>query len=271
MAGAETTTLTAVNDLTEFVRVVAWPLVVVFAISVAVTDRGRRVLRPILRRLRKVTGPGGFALELSEEAAAATKADVEGAIHEYSGALRHEFDRIAYAEDVRSRVGTSVSRALSQHRLPEDHDYRATVHVRDALYRDALYQLVDYWPDGGGADRRFSTRFGILGRAWRLGRSLYERDVPTSPESLICQWGMTAEQAERAARGRRSFVCVVLRHQGSLVGVLYIDAKVGSAFPDDIETRLEASPEVAEVAAAVGRVHARIATRGPALKLLESD
>jgi hypothetical protein len=260
-----------VNELTEFVSVVAWPFVVVFAIGVAVTDRGRRLLRPILRRVRKVTGPGGFALELSEEAAAATKADVEGAIREYSVALNEEFDRIAYAEDVRSRVSTSITQVLSGHQLREGNDYRVTVHVRDALYRDALYQLIDYWPDGVGAGRHFSTRFGILGRAWRLERSLYEGDVPTNPEALICEWGMTAEQAERAARGRRSFACVVLRHQGSLVGILYIDAKTEKAFPEDFTERLEASPLFAEVAAAVGRVHARIAGRGPALKLLATD
>lgn len=259
------------NELIEFVRVVAWPSVVLVAIAVAVSDSGRRLLRPILRRVRKVTGPAGFALELSEEAAAATKADVEGVIREYSLALYDEFDRIAYAEDVRRRVSTSIARSLAGYQLPDGHRYRVTVHVRDALYRDALYQLVDYWPDGGGAGRRFSTRFGILGRAWRLERSLYETDVPTSSEALICEWGMTAEQAERAARGRRSFACVVLRYEGSLVGVLYIDAIVPAAFPHDILKRLETSPLVAEVAAAVGRVHSRIAGRGPALRLLETD
>lgn len=259
------------NDFIELVRVIAWPLVVLIIIAVAVSDRGRRLLRPILRRIRKVTGPGGFALELSEDAAAATKADVEGALREYSIALRDEFDRIAYAEDVRNRVSGAITHTLLAEQLAKGHDYRVTVHVRDALYRDALYQLIDYWPGGGGADRRFSTRFGILGRAWRLNKSLYEKDVPTASESLICEWGMTEEQAEVAARGRRSFVCVMLRHEGSLVGVLYMDAKVKAAFPSDIVERLDASPLLAEVAAAVGRVHARIAGRGPALKLLEND
>lgn len=271
MDGISTTTLTAVDDVVELVSAIAWPSVVVFAIGVAVTDRGRRVLRPILRRVRKVAGPGGFALELSEDAAAVTKADVEGAVREFSSALRDEFDRLAYAEDVRNRLGAAITRGLAGHQMPHGHGYRATVHVRDALYGDALYQLVDYWPGGGGAGRRFSTRFGILGRAWRLEESQYEDEVPTAPEDLISQWGMSREQAEVAARGRRSFVCVMLRHHSSLVGILYLDAMVGHAFPENIVRRLDESPLVADLAAAVGRVHGGIASRGPGLKVLQSD
>jgi hypothetical protein len=258
----------AFSEFIDLAAVLVWPLVVVFALLVAITDRGRRLLRPILRRIRKVTGPGGFALELSVEAAAATKADVEGAIRDFSVALRDEFERLAYAEDVRNRLAATVQDALSGHELPAGHDYRATVHVRDALYVDALYQLVDYWPGGTGAGRRYSTRFGMLGRAWRLGTSEYEDDIPTTAEDLIKGWGMTQEQAERAGRDRRSFVCGILQHGGSLVGVLYLDAKRERAFPTDIVDRLDNSQLSSELASAVARVHERIASRGPGIELL---
>lgn len=257
------------SEVTRLIDVLAWPAVVVFAVAVAASDRGRRLLRPVLRRIRKVAGPGGFALELSEEAAAATKADVEGAIRDFSGALQDEFDRLAYAEDVRNRLSAAVRDLLDGHDLPDGHDYRATVHIRDALYADALYQLVDYWPRGRGAGRRFPERSGMLGKAWRLERSIYAPNVPTEREKLIAEWGMTSDEADEAARGRQSFACAVLRHGGSLVGVLYMDAKCKNAFPSDIDKQMDASQLVAAVAAAVGRVREAIAARGPGLSLLQ--
>lgn len=258
------------SDFVDLLSVIAWPLIALIAILVAVSDRGRRLLRPILRRIRKLGGPGGFALELSEEAAAATKSDVQGAIHEYSLALRDEFERLAHAEDVRNRMVAAVETALAGHRRPDGHDLRATVHIHDALYVDALYQLVDYWPGGGGSGRRLSIRFGIVGRVWRRAESEYEPGSIRT-EELMEKWGMTREQAEQQARGRKSFVCVVLRHKGSLVGVMYMDAKVAESFPNDILCRLDDSPLVADLATAVGSVRQQIAKRGPALKLLQSD
>lgn len=258
------------TDFVDFVSVIAWPLVVLIAIGVAVSDRGRLLLRPLLRRVRKIAG-GGFTLELSEEAAAATKSDVEGAIREYSVKLRDEFDRLAHVEDVRNRMAGAVEAALDGHKMPDDADLRATVHIQDALYTQVLYQLVSYWPGGRGADRRYSTRFGILGRAWRLEESHYEPEVPTEPSKLIKEWGMTREQARQQARGRSSFVCILLRHGGSLVGILYIDALPPKAFPADIVGRIENSPEAEALAAAVGRVRHQVSRLGPGLTLLESD
>lgn len=259
------------DQISDLITGLAWPAVVLIAVVLAFTNRGQRLLRPVLRRIRTIAGPGGFALELTAEAAAATKADVEGAIAEFSSALRDEFDRLAYAEDVRHRLRATVNAVLEDHDLPDGHEYRATVHVRDALYGDALYQLVDYTPGGGGAGRRFSTRFGMLGRSWRLERSDYQDDVPTTTEQLISKWGMTQEQAEVAARGRRSFVCGLLRHEGGLVGILYMDAKPARAFPADIPDRLDASPLAEQLAAAVARVHESIASRGPGVSLLQND
>jgi hypothetical protein len=131
---------------------------------------GRLLLRPILRRLRKINAPGGWGIELSEDAAAETKADVEGAIKAYEPVLDFEFDRLAYAEGIKNRLETAV--------------------------------------------RRFLVRFGMFGRAWRLGRSLYADDVPDTEDALIEQSGMNRAQATTAAAGRRhSFVRVLLRHE----------------------------------------------------------
>src|SRR4051794_2752150 len=109
------------QEVIDLISVVVWPLVVVIAIGFAASDRGKRLLRPILRRIRKVSA-GTFALELSEEAAASTKADVEGAVRDFSSALRDEFNRLAYAEDVRNRLRTVVEEALKGQSLPTGHD-----------------------------------------------------------------------------------------------------------------------------------------------------
>lgn len=167
----------------------------------------------------------------------------------------------------------------------EAEKFRATVHVEDALVRNALYQLVDYWPSGKGAGRRFSVRFGILGRAWRLGYSLYASDVPVSEDrggrqrmkdvdgekALIEQWGMTRAQARTAATGQRSFVCIVLHDEGQRVGILYMDAQPARAFDGDIDGRCDAAPATRELAGAVGRVRKGVATKGPGIKLLDED
>jgi hypothetical protein len=258
----------SLSEVGDFLGAIAWPLVALIAIFAALTDRGRRLLRPIMKRVRKISG-AGFALELSPEAAAATKAEVEGTIQDFALSLRDEFERLAYAHHVRDHLAATMKELLAGHEAPDSR--RATVHLRDALYRDGLYQLVDYWPAGGGADRRFSKRFGMLGRAWRLEDSLYKPKVPVDIQELIEDWGMTREQAERVGRERQSFFCGVLRDEDALVGVFYMDAKEEDAFPSDIEKRFAQSQAADHLATAVGRVQQAIADRGPGIKLLQSD
>jgi hypothetical protein len=258
--------LASLTDVTDFVGVVVWPLLIAFAILVAVSNRGRALLRPLLRRIRKISG-GKVSIELSEETAAATKTEVQGAIGEYSKALDDEFERLAYAEEVRRKV------ALVMKDIGADGvggEVRATVHIRDALFKDGLYQLVDYWPKGKGAGRRYSTRFGMLGRAWRMEETLYEPDIPVSPQELIEQWGMTQEQAASSGEDRRSFLCCVLEHDKTLVGVLYVDSKRAKAF-EAMKDRFENSLDAHRLAEAVYGVHKKIAARGPGIKVLDSD
>lgn len=267
----------------DFAGAVAWPLVALVAVALAFSNRGQRLIRPVLRRLRGVSA-GGFALELSEQAAIATKADVQGTIQDYADRLREQFERLEHSENVRHHMVKAMEE-LFRYRDVTQSGIRATVHIADALYVDALYQLVDYWPGGRGGGRRFSTRFGILGRAWRLQKSEHEPSVPTWTEEnedglreLIREWGMTREQATSSASGRKSFVCVLLEDaEDTPVGILYLDAEEEKAFvfdeknPDLVIDRLEESPHVKALGRAVGRVHAEIAKVGPGLRLLHSD
>jgi hypothetical protein len=262
--------VTGTSNAVQLISNLAWPAAVISILLILTTQRGRLLVRPILRRLRKINAPGGWAIELSEDAAAETKADVEGAIKAYEPVLDSEFERLAYAEGIFSRLETTLREAIPDWERGAE-GFRATVHIEDALVRNALYQLVNYWPGGGGAGRRFSVRFGMLGRCWRLGRSLYADDVPDSEDSLIQEWGMTRAQATTAAFGRHSFVCVRLRHAGQAVGILFMDARPPRAFANGIEHRIETHPTTQELAAAVGRVREAIAGKGPGVRLLADD
>jgi hypothetical protein len=100
-------------DLTSVIASLSWPVAVVAIVVLFTTQRGRLLLRPVLARLRKINAPGGWGVELSADAAAETKTDVEGAIHSYAPVLDSEFERLAYAEGIAGRV-----ESFSAHRAP---------------------------------------------------------------------------------------------------------------------------------------------------------
>jgi hypothetical protein len=115
--------------------------------------------------------------------------------------------------------------------------FRATIHIPDMLDPQSLYQLVDYIhvnePKGpiGARGRRHSIRFGIIGRAWRLGQSDYDPQVSTVVDELVEKWGMTRDEAERAGRGRQSFAVILLRDTtGSCPGLIFIDSQESGLF-----------------------------------------
>jgi hypothetical protein len=91
--------------------------------------------------------------------------------------------------------------------------FRATLHVKDTLEPDRLYQLIEYFPLSPFAKargRRLSIRFGAVGKAWRQQRSEYSPIVSTDREILIRDWGMTASEAEKAGRDRQTFLAVII-------------------------------------------------------------
>jgi hypothetical protein len=102
------------SDLVTLVSNLAWPITAVGVVLVLTARRGRLLLRPLLRRLRSLGLPGGWEIELSEDAAAETKLDVESAIKEYAPRLDSEFERLAHNEGV--RVGLPVRSTLSLRR-----------------------------------------------------------------------------------------------------------------------------------------------------------
>src|SRR5262249_55525434 len=123
-----------------------------------------------------------------------------------------------------------------------------------------LYQMLDYYPKGEGSFRHFSNRYGIIGKVWRSGKSQQVGNLldglsadATQDEKIariMQDWGMNRREAERAVE-RPSYICFLLEHHGTKVGLVYMDSKEKDAFApskhaliDDAEdTESDRSPE----------------------------
>lgn len=141
--------------------------------------------------------------------------------------------------DVANCFGPKVSAAM----VPSgagDPAPRMVLHVPFRYADDLLVQATDYYGlDGkrlyghGSPGRVFSYRYGIIGRAWRMARSQYDPNVTTNSDELMFTWGMTREEAERAGKGRRTFLALLLRNaNGDPAAVLFLDIQPANALQE---------------------------------------
>lgn len=132
---------------------------------------------------------------------------------------------------------------------------RATIHVQDFILEDRLYQMLDYYPSGGGAHRHFSHRRGIIGRVWRSqipasAGFLIQRTAPAPAPvtkdliAAIClEWGLTETEALEF-KERPSYCCVPITDGHRKLGVFYMDSKARNfGWQNDIESKLSALEE----------------------------
>jgi hypothetical protein len=182
----------------------------------------------------------GAEVAFSEEGARKLATNADEIFDEYRRQADLEFQRQAHLHGLRRRLELVFQSSSPD--IPNDADikactgkldFRCTVHVPDILFTDTLYQLLDYYPPQpkGGSGRRFSTRFGIIGRAWRLREHIGEEQAKHSKEDLVREWGMTDEEAEAHSRQRPAYICAVLKDDNGLpLGVLFLDSKASAAF-----------------------------------------
>lgn len=217
----------------ELISNIAWPIVVLLILSaLVVSTRAQRALSTLTGRLRRVSA-FSIELELTEEVATEVKEVTEASFREFRRKVTAEYDRQVavfslverFQRLVREHIAPMISRG--DRRL----SYRATIHVPDVLFTQTLYQLLDYYPRGGGRGRTFPIRFGIVGRAWRLSTPHIDSSVSTEPADLVREWGMTFQEATGAGEGRRSFAAIpVLSQDGVRVGVVYLDSREEGLF-----------------------------------------
>lgn len=188
------------------------------------------LLSQLVERITDVQG-FGVSFRFDRESARVTRANLEGKLENVTATIRREIEA-----EVRSRgLQGSLRATVCASRLGRKPDYRATIHIADPLYRDYLYQLLDYYPNGNGHGRRFSVRAGLIGLAWRTNRWQQDQWSETlSLDELIEKWGMThREAAKRHVAGRvESMLAVPLEapRGNRVLGILYLDSEVAHRF-----------------------------------------
>jgi len=172
--------ITAPDWSVRVLQAVAWPVVVGLAVVLLIgTVSGSQILQSILGRVNKMSALG-VTLELTSAGAKKVQFSVKSAFDDYTNRINSEFDRQIQARQVNDKLALVVQEAIkatfSGQELPKK--YRCTIHLEDVLFKDALYQLVDYYPSGGGPrGRRFGVRYGIIGKTWRLRTDQIQDDV----------------------------------------------------------------------------------------------
>lgn len=166
--------------------------------------------------------------------------DVEAVISQFRRRIQKQLDkRIKRLQinEKRNHIMAGTLRIIFEELRPRD--LRSTIHIPDVLFAETLYQLLDYEPahPESPRGRTFSSRFGIIGRAWRLIETEYAPQVSPDSRDLMRYWGMTEEEAKKTATGRQSFGCVVLKNDaGKPVGIFYLDARNAKAFGEETES-----------------------------------
>lgn len=255
-----------------------WQLfILAVALLLALTNRGREVSRRVFDRLTRLKA-GGFEIELGVEEAPQTRERIEEAFALGRARVRRDFDLRVHIHDLRAlrlTVVQEVQGLLTDEKVRQD--FRSTIHVPDILFKDAMYQLLEYYPLGTGQGRAFPVRLGILGRSWRTGESEVVGEVTTDVGKLIREWGMTIEEAESFGRGRKSFVCAVVRSKGRPIGIFYLDSKQTNAFGEDKDSDLGAAiltcidKRCADsgLKRALEDVQTEMRARGPAIRIFD--
>jgi hypothetical protein len=166
--------------------------------------------------------------------------------------IRALLERLIQDDSLTGKRGREVAQ------LREVAGFRCTLYIRDVLFEDTLYQLVDYYPLDGRvtSGRTFSIRYGIIGRAWRMQEHLGEKNAQSSHDELVEQWGMTKEEAARITRQNPACICAILRGQatpssvnpdGLPIALFFADSSEAGAFGED-ENAVRLSEQIAKLA-----------------------
>jgi hypothetical protein len=235
-------------ELSNILDAIAWPLV---ALSIVLLTLGSRTFvrhfTPIFKTLIRNAKLKSSLLDLefNAEAAKDVKASIKSDLRSYIDAADIEYEQQVRVHNLSESLATAKKALMEAMGTTDAHLIRATIHVPDVVLKGYLYQLVNYTPGGYGKGRRLSERFGILGRSWRLERSLCTNEALTDSnnqlereEDLIQFWGMTREEAQgRSALETSSCLCILLREEMTKmrVGVLYLACERANQFTSAVD------------------------------------
>ncbi len=257
-------------------RVLAWPALVFIGVLILLWSRNLKgSLNAVLARIKRVKA-GSVEVELTEQSATQVSQAQQEAFEEWRRRVNREFDREIDVQGIlekRERLIADFVKPAVEVSVKTMPKYRSTIHVPDILFAQTLYQLLDYYPGGGGRGRVFSIRRGILGVAWRLVQNQIDPRVSPDEDNLIKNWAMTREEAAVAGKGSQSFVAVIIRDDfRSPIGIFYMDSADANAFgPDEDNARLLAAIEKGAketgLASALARMGENLRKKGPAIRV----
>ena len=123
-------------------------------------------------KIIKKISAGGVEMEISANAVDAVKNHLRNSFDELITNADQEYSRMAQLfnlyQHLEKVTTIALPRALEENgvnALMDHGDVRATIHVKDIVFLEHLYQIVDYYPlRRNAAGRRFSPHFGIIGR-----------------------------------------------------------------------------------------------------------
>lgn len=228
-----------VKIVKDQILALAWPIVIAILILYIFNSKSAlEVLKHIGSLVSNVKVPGG--LEIAFAGGAAVKNTQEEVIKGYRQQVITQYDLAA----TQTQISDTVERIIKERVTPFlkerelDTEFRCTIHVRDILFQNSLYQLIDYlpkkWMRSGKITRgrAWSVRYGLIGRCWRLEQNQTEGTIPTVEEKLIEQWGLTKNEASGSS-GKQTMLCYLIRSQNqSPLAIFYLDAEEANAFGD---------------------------------------
>ncbi len=248
----------------------AWPLVVLVVVAIIVLTPGGRNLVGNLRKNVEQVSAFGISVELTQEGAEETRKSFEEAFAQLRSNLRREIDASAWATGIHQRFEALVESLIDiiGRDKANRNKLRATIWIKDLLFSQSLYQLLDYYPLQAGHERgrTMSQRFGIVGLTWRLGKDDVRGSVGRSKEDLIRDWAMTGEEASRQGQGRCSFYAIPLKDEGVLRGIVYMDAVEQDVFEEKKDQLLiEVIKQRHRLCQSIELIRSRVVDRAPNL------
>ncbi|GGD00687.1 hypothetical protein [Aquisalinus flavus] len=174
------------------------------------------------------------------QAAYALKEQVSSVEMYFKERVSEEAESRNLSEKLETLYREHIIPMIPEEKLDEDDVLpRITFHMRDPLYKNSVYQLLDYAPKSfyteSKVGRRFSTRHGIVGLAWRMKKASYDPEVSAAPKKLVEKWGMTEGEAAKAGKGRKSHLALPLPQGDKPPNfMLFLDAPAQHIFGDSV-------------------------------------
>lgn len=240
-----------VATLSKFITALSsfWLPAALFAIAVLLVIRAEAIATamrsfPLVRKLKLY----GVEVEIDQKALEGLEERERDVFRKLSRKMERATSRAAQSVFLFEHLRDSAEaiERLREHKFPDvgkDPNVRFTIHVPDAIFENHVYQVIDYYlPNTNGTatgkGRRFSIRYGMIGRCWRTGQSHATASAftggDTAIEDLKDKWSMTSAEAE-SAKARPSCLAISVRREApkSQLGIVYGDATTANYWGSD--------------------------------------